>query len=1204
MTGRCPIAIVGMAGRFPGAPSPSHLWPVIRDGIETIHTISATEHPLGGLIERPGYVPAAGVLGGVDQFDADFFGISHAEARLMDPQHRALLECCWHALEDAGCVPDRFTGSIGVFAGVGPSTYHQLANGHPSTTSGAPSSLNDLEDVAGLIASDRDFAATRVAHKLNLRGPAVTVQTACSTSLVAVHLAARSLLTGDCDAALAGGVAIRLPDPIGYLYRPGGILSPDGHCRPFSADAQGTVPGSGSGVVLLKRIDDATAAGDFIHAVIIGTAINNDGAVKLSYAAPSAEGQTAALIAAITDAGIDPATIGYLEAHGTGTPLGDPIEVAAATAAFAANGPVSPGACALGSLKANIGHLDTASGIAGLIKTALVLRHGVLPPAVHAHPVNLDLDLATSPFRLPTRAEPWPPAQTPRRAAVSSFGIGGTNAHVILQQAPEPPPVPPPRPHHLLLLSARTPAALGRRATDLASAIHDVPLAALSSTLLTGRAELPRRRAHVVTTTDEAHSHFRAPLPATPAVGDTPTITFLLPGFGAQRPGLTTDIYRHEAVFRETVDECANHLLPVLGVDLRPLLHPAPSDLAHATRALADATLGMPALFTIEYALTALLASWGIRPSALLGHSLGEWTAACIAGIVPLNQGLHTAAARGRLVDTLPTGTMLAVSLAARELRELLTPAMGIATDVGPDRAIVSGSTDDLAALVVTLTDRNIPYRPLPVDRALHSPAMDAISAPYLALLAELPLTAPSVPSLSNVSGTWITADEATNPDYWTGQLRATCEITTCLDNLAAAPAQVLLQVGPGRTLSTWARQHPAIDSGRHCLPTLTGQDPHHSPYRHLLASVGRLWEVGVPVDLAALDNHRQPRVPIPVYPFEPTRHWITDTSIPTGIGQPDGAPDQASLPADPLARLWATALGVDHIRDDDNFFDLGGDSLLALRLATTIRHELGHPTTPRDLMESPTLGMFRDRLSAREDDAGPPRALAIIPTPGGPRPTPLPPLYLVHPIGGGTLVYRELAAALADVCPVLGFTARGFDREHGRPRDDIDKIALAYVDEFLATRPTGPFWLAGSSFGGVIAHAMARILHNQGRPPALLALLDSPWPTATIPLPALPDGADTATHALYRAHHHALTTVTVDKRPLPLPAVYVRAADETHSRHDSWRAALGAAEVRESPGNHETMLRQPHVHQLAKLLHWQVRSTLMRSAPDWTEPS
>ena len=927
------VVIIGMAGRFPGADSVDEFWELLKSGKSGIRFLDDQELADTGvppeIFQQPDYVRAYGGFSEADSFDAAFFGYSPREAELMDPQHRVFLECAWTALEDAGYDSQRYSGSIGVYAGAALNTY--LVNLFSD-----PKLRDSVDTVQAVISNVMGLMPTRVSYQLDLKGPSCGIQTGCSTSLVSVHQACQSLLQRECDIALAGGVTVGGNEPQGYRYQSESITSPDGLCRAFDAEAQGTVFGNGVGIVVLKRLSDALTDGDAIYAVIKGSAINNDGSGKVSLTAPSVTGQAAVIAAALKNAKVDPASISYIEAHGTGTALGDPIEVAALNKVFGQVGSDQHASrCAIGSVKTNIGHLDAAAGIAGLIKTALALKHQQVPPSLNFRRANPKIDFANSPFTVQSQLSAWPRNGAPRRAGVSSFGMGGTNAHVILEEAPEEGrrkaegrrrkaenlgarrqdwAEPNQLADQLLVLSAKTATALETATANLAKHLQAHPhldLADVAYTLQMGRRAFAYRRVCVCQTHADAIQQLTSGELSTQTVDAAlPTIAFTFSGQGSQYPDMGRDLYEQEPVFRQAIDSCAEILAgegiallellygkarkgsdgvmelgsdgvtplphyPITPLPLSPSTHPPIHQTIHA----------QPTLFALEYALTQLWLSWGIEPQALIGHSIGEYVAACVAGVFSLEDGLRLVAARGRLMQQCPAGAMLSVALSEEELATFLPEDVAVAVVNGPQLCVVSGTEAAITRFHSLLESKDIACRRLRTSHAFHSPLMEPAMAAFEALVSQIMLRAPQIDLLSNVTGTWLTASEATDPAYWTRHLRQPVRFYNGVLELLQLPHPVLLEVGPGRTLATLAQQAAAAVES---TPTVLNSLPHPQETAAdtavILRSLGQLWSAGVAVqwsnyyDRRKVDGNtheQRRRVSLPTYPFERERYWV-----------------------------------------------------------------------------------------------------------------------------------------------------------------------------------------------------------------------------------------------------------------------------------------------------------------------------------------
>ncbi|MBU8897157.1 amino acid adenylation domain-containing protein, partial [Corallococcus sp. M34] len=967
------IAIVGMAGRFPGAKDVKSFWENLRQGVESIARFSSEEledSPLlsAAMREHPDFVPAGGVLDGADDFDAAFFEVSPREAEWMDPQQRLFLESAWHALEDAGYDAQRVLGAISLYAGAGSSGGHLLSL--LGQTKKEPAALFEA-----LGTTTGENVATKTAYKLKLSGESLNVYTACSTGLVAVHLACQSLRTRQSDVGLAGAVKVSLPQRTGYLFQEGMILSPDGHCRAFDARARGTVLGNGLGVVVLKRLADAVRDGDTVYAVIKGSALNNDADAKVSYTAPSIQGQREVISRALAAAQVDASTIGLVEAHGTGTSLGDPIEVAALTRAFRAH-TEQRGYCALGSVKTNIGHLDTAAGMAGLIKAVLSLHHGEVPPSLHFEQPNPEADFSRGPFFVNTSLRPWPRGEVPRRAAVSSFGIGGTNAHLVLEEAPPPElPMGSSRGRQLVTLSARSEGALKSLGQELARHVlshPDVDLADLAYTRALGRRAFEFRQCVVVEDGAELARVLAEPGRATQAVSNEVArarqVAFLFPGQGAQSVGMARDLYASEPAFRRALDACLE-ILPTVGLseDLRAVLFPEPGDEGEAESRLREPRFALPALLAVEYALARTWMGFGIQPAALLGHSFGEYAAACLSGVLSLEDALLLAVLRGEWMSRLPPGGMLAVGMSVEALRPLLPEGVEIAAINAADRCTVSGPREALEHLERVLTERREGRVAIATAHAFHSRAVEPVMPLLEKAVAGLTLNAPSIPYISSLTGTWIRPGEATSPEYWARQMREPVRFSDGLATLVESGFRWFIEAGPDQHLTTLAR--PALRTQRDArvVPSLRRQGTSHSDEETLLESLGALWCAGAMVDWEGFFAHeRRHRVSLPGYPFESRSVVRPVLTLPEVVSAPRVPPAPRGDIALRLTALWRERLGVEDIGPDDNFLALGGNSLMAAQLLTRLREEFRVQIPLSDLFEAPTVASLAARIENR----------------------------------------------------------------------------------------------------------------------------------------------------------------------------------------------------------------------------------------------
>ncbi|MBB4915426.1 type I polyketide synthase [Streptosporangium saharense] len=1137
------IAVVGMACRFPGASDVREFWHNLRAGadmIERRHT------------NREGFVAAYGVMPGAGLFDWRAFGYSRAEAGLVDPQQRVFLETAALALDDAALDPARFDGAIGVFGGCDP----------PLVREGAPET-----------AWDKDMLATRVAYKLGLCGPAITVQSACSTSLLAVHLACRSLRDGECDVALAGGVRIGVHPEGGYRHVEGDVLSPDGYCRPFDAGACGTVPADGVGVVVLRRLEDALRERHEIVAVVRGSAVNNDGARKVGFTAPSVRGQRDVTLRALDAAGVDPAEVTYVEAHGTGTRLGDPVEVAALTEAFRAR-TGRAGFCGLGSVKGNIGHTGAASGVASLIKTALMLRHEEIVPSAHFERPNPDLGLDGGPFHIATERRPWP---GPALAGVSSLGMGGTNVHLVLASPPARTagtPRPGPR---VLCLSAHSERSLSAYRDDLADRLGaaDAPsLLDTAHTLSLGRRELALRRAVVAKTPEEAVRELAretTPLRAR----DGRRVALLFPGQGGLRTGGAAEALRVcLPAVREADSRARTVLAKRLGLDPDVLDRDSDDTLAQQVN-----------LFTLGYGVARQLMDWGLRPVAALGSSLGEYTAVAAAGLWTFEDALVLVAERATAMRACPPGRMLAVDLPLDRVAEAAPRHSGLSVaveDVG--RTILSGPRERVERLRAELTAAGVAHTPLRTGHAFHSPAMRGAADALSRAVAGTPVRGDlAFPVLSNLTGEPLDAKTVADPGYWVEQLCGTVRMRACVSSLLSGPAELFAELGVGTATLASLRRHPLWNAE---LAAVALPGRHGTDRTGVLDALDALWAYGAPVNWEDVDDAgawRRRSLPAP--PFDPV------TPDETAVHRPN------TTSRTPLEDLWRDALGVDAVSPEDDFFRLGGESLGLVRLAAAVRERLGVEIPVGVLVERPTFGHLLD-LAGRSPGDGPTLSSD--------------PIFLVPPASGSSLAYRPLAGALT------GRTCHAFDTPGLVPGTHhpgtVEALAADHVRQLRRVRPDGrPVVLLGWSMGAVVAHEMARQLTGDGDPVALLVCVDGhPPPGPGLPVGAHPrhladalshlrhlrrslrrpdrsatgagrhlaglveasgDGFDLA--GVYRRNLRAL--LRHRPRPVPCPAVVLRAGASPRRLRwlELWLSSLYPAgvRVRPIPGDHWSVL-------------------------------
>lgn len=1094
------IAVIGMAGRFPEAENVEEFWQNLTQGKDCIATFTREELLAAGvpaeLVDRPNYIPANGILKEVDRFDAEFFGIPDREAEIIDPQQRLLLEEAWHCFEDAGIDPLALKCRVGVYAGVSLNGY-MMENVLPRR--------EIMEGIGGwavMLANDKDFASTRIAYKLNLKGPGISINTACSTSLVAIHQAVTALRDGQCEMALAGGSCVHNRQADGYLYEDGGILSKGGKCRAFDASADGMVGGNGIALVLLKPLSAAIADGDPIRAIIKGIAANNDGSDKIGFTAPSVNGQSAVIADALARANVDPESVAYVETHGTGTQLGDTIEVAALAENYAPQGHRKT-PLFIGSVKSNVGHLDSAAGVTGFIKAALIVSEKTLVPSLHFTRRNEEIHWPGDALQVATQTAPIP-AQSPVRTAVSALGIGGTNVHAILEEAPKRKPTPEDDRPHLLLLSGRTKKALKANAASLDAWLKRHPQANLrdvAHTLAFGRRAFPVRAA--------AFGDTLATQPEAPEKADA--AAFLFTGMGTQKPGMGRALYENAPVFKTVFDECAEVLSPLLGHDIRDFILAEPNE-ASIDAHLNEHRIGQPTVFALEYAAARMWMDLGILPKVLIGHSLGEWVAATVAGVFGLRDALRLVALRGGLMDSMRKGAMLAVNLTESEVAQRLPKTLDIATVNAPDQIVVAGPADEVERFATAIEAEGIRCKRLQVTLAAHSSLMEPMLPQFRSAIEKTERHAPNpeLRVISNITGNYLESQRLQSPDYWTEHLRRAVRFADGLSTLWACDGLALVECGPSHTLTNIALRDTRRPDARTIVATQDGGDAStESEYRRLLESAGTLWAAGLPIDLGKLFamQGKGQRISLPGYAFQRKRHWLDAVRlVPDGVqseeerseaedeDEEEMRDENASPEERKVIALMRELLGRARLNRTSDFFLAGGDSLLAMRLASRISDVFGVQLGRAQVLKARTV----EKIAALITKDGSPvtqeensDSCLVRLAAGDER---LAPIVLIHAVGGGAFIYGDLLKALRTQRPVWGLQSPGlWDDE--TPVSGLHEQAARYHAALKAAGIGRPALLGGSSYGGIVAFELDALQRAEGNAGSLVAMFDTPGP-------------------------------------------------------------------------------------------------------------
>ena len=1155
------VAVIGFSGRFPQAANVEEYWQNLCQGVECLSTFSDEECLANGvdpeLLTNPNFRKVHGVLENPEWFDAHFFDVTPREARILDPQHRIFLEGAWEAFEHAGYASENYDGRVGVYGGTSFSTY-LLRNILPNNLV----RFQTIDRLEMALTNHKDTMPMRASFHMNLTGPSLSVGTTCSTSIVAVHLACQSLLNYESDMSLAGASFHRTPAKEGYLFQEGMIYSPDGHIRTFDADSKGIVTGAGMGVVVLKRLSEALEDRDTIYSVIKASALNNDGSTKIGYTAPSSEGQAISIAEAMKIAGFKAESVGYVEAHGTGTELGDPIELEALQKAFryTSDDPdnLASHECMVGSAKPNIGHLNHAAGMAGLIKAVKALHHKKLPPNINFSKPNPKIDWENSPFYVNTELKDWEhDKETPRRAGVSAFGIGGTNGHISMEEAPEQEATSSTRRWQLLPMSCKTATALEMATQNLLQHCQQNPtqdLGDIANTLQVGRTSFNCRRfavcdseanpVDVLSDPSQLHSGMVGHERRSPA--------FMFSGQGSQYPDMGKALYETEPAFKEIIDHCDTVLKECADIDLLGLLYGGETLSAEDRSGRLEQTANaQPALFAVEYAIARMLIEWGVEPAAMIGHSIGEYVAACVAGVLSLEDALFLVAKRGQLMQSVPTGSMLAVSLSEADAKPWIESdeSLCIAVVNAPEMTVIAGPDNSIDKLIAALDEKAVASTRLHTSHAFHSSMMQPIVESFSELVSGITLNAPDMPYVSNVSGDWITEEQATSPEYWATHLRHAVKFSDGINTLLEKENYQLIEIGPGRALATFAIQHDLDEQSIAPLTTLPGakQANETASDEFLLNTIGKLWVQGISIHWPSYQSDQSSyHIALPTYPFEREFYWIAGPKPGEGYGnQPQGtlsmlagvdsgideqvamalevkreAREQAQeafqghgriaprdIKEETIATVWKQALGIEDVGIHDNYFELGGSSLLASQIAAKLSDLFDAEVSIDAIVSAPTIEQLALRIevdnsqikveapkntNAAETKTSQHERNILIKLRGDNGAEESTPLFLFPAIDGQAMIYNDLSSSLDGDFAIYAFQAPGLNGGENIP-DSIEATARYYLEIVQRKQSHGPYRLGGSSFGGAVAYEVSQQLVAQGEVVELLFMMDTP---------------------------------------------------------------------------------------------------------------